>query len=192
VIFPLLRRISGLLASVLLLVGCTLGVAENDPGGGAISIATVPLIEPADRQPGPDACGETLQGEALCVADLAGSPTLVNFWASWCGPCAREVPELVDIAAAYDGRVDLVGVNIEDTIVNATSFERDQQVTYPSLFDRGALIAAQFGGIAPEALPSTILLDAEGRVAVRLFGAVSAATLRPYLDALLTEAPGGA
>lgn len=177
-----------LLAFVVFLTGCTLGTAENDPGGGAINITSVPLIEPAERVEGPEACGVTLQGEDLCVADLTGTPTLVNFWASWCGPCATEVPELVEVATAYEGRVDLVGVNIEDTETNARSFERDQRVNYPSLYDRGALIAAQFGGIAPEALPSTILLDADGRVAVRLFGAVSQATLVPYLEALLEEA----
>jgi thiol-disulfide isomerase/thioredoxin len=176
-----------LLAFAVLASGCTLGVGENTPGGGAINIETVPLIPIADRPDAPDVCGETLQDDALCLADLEGSPTLVNFWASWCGPCAREVPELVTIADIYDGRANLVGVNVEDTKVNARSFERDQQVNYPSWFDRGAVIAASFGGVAPEALPSTIILDAEHRVAVRLFGAVSASTLQPYLDALMVE-----
>lgn len=185
------------LAVVLLLAGCTLGPRENLPGGGAINIGTVPLIDVADRAPAPEACGQVVAGPAvqeadLCLADLGGGPTLVNFWASWCGPCAAEVPELIDVAANYDGEVELLGVNLQDTATNARSFERDQQVTYPSLFDRGAAIAAAFGGIAPEALPSTILIDGEGRVAVRLFGAVTGDILEPYLDALLAEGASAA
>ncbi|CAN5173190.1 TlpA disulfide reductase family protein [soil metagenome] len=188
-ITPLRQRgLPALIVLLALLAGCTLGVSENEPGGGAINITTVPLIAVGDRAPGPGVCGETLDDDDLCLEALSGSPTLVNFWASWCGPCAREVPELIDIATEYDGRAHLVGVNAQDSRTNARSFERDQGVNYPSLFDDDSSIAAAFGGIAPEALPSTILLDAESRVAVRIFGAVSAATLRPYLDALLLEA----
>lgn len=131
-------------------------------------------------------------GPSLSLSAYSGQPVVVNFWASWCGPCAAEVPELIDVAANYDGEVELLGVNLQDTATNARSFERDQQVTYPSLFDRGAAIAAAFGGIAPEALPSTILIDGEGRVAVRLFGAVTGDILEPYLDALLAEGASAA
>ncbi|WP_370328272.1 TlpA family protein disulfide reductase [Euzebya sp.] len=175
-------------AALALLAGCTLGVAENSPGGGAINIETVPLVDVAERQPAPDVCGETLEGDELCLADLTGTPVLVNFWASWCGPCAAEVPELVDVADAYDGQVSVIGVNTQDSRTNARSFERDQGVDYPSFFDPGAAIAAQFGGIAPEALPSTILVDADGGIAVRLLGAVSRPQLEPYLAELIADA----
>jgi thiol-disulfide isomerase/thioredoxin len=178
----------GLLAALVMLSGCTLGTQENNPGGGAISIDTVPLIAEDEREPAPDVCGETLQGDPLCLEDLAGTPVLVNFWGSWCGPCAREIPELIGVAEDYGDDLQVIGVNEQDTLVNARSFERDQGVNYPSLFDDGAVIAAQFGGIAPEALPSTILLDAEQRVAVRLFGAVRREQLQPYLDALTSDA----
>ncbi len=177
-------HLAGLALLVVILNACTLGVAENDPGGGAINIDTVPLIDESDREAAPDVCGETIAGDELCLADLPQTPILVNFWASWCGPCAREVPELVALADDYDGRVEVVGVNESDTRVNARSFERDQGVDYPSWFDKGAVIASQFGGIAPTALPSTILLDGEHRIAVRLLGSVSRAQLQPYLDQL--------
>lgn len=178
---------TALIVLALLAPACTLGAPEAGGGGGAINVGSVPLLAIADRTPAPDVSGETLDGRPLALADLEGRPTLVNFWASWCGPCAREIPELVEVAAAFDGQVHLLGVNVKDSHANARAFERDQGVTYPSLFDPAATIAAQFGGIAPEALPSTILLDAEHRVAVRLFGAVTAAQLRPYLDELLAE-----
>ncbi len=176
---------ASLLAFVVFLAGCTLGTQENNPGGGAINFETVPLIAADDRDPAPQVCGQTVDGADLCLADFSGMPVLVNFWGSWCGPCAREIPELVAVADEYSDRLQLIGVNEQDTLVNARSFERDQSVNYPSWFDDTAEIAAAFGGIAPEALPSTILLDREHRVAVRLFGAVSRAQLQPYLDALV-------
>lgn len=184
------RRVpaASLLALVVFVSGCTLGTQENNPGGGAINIDTVPLIAEADRVPAPDVCADTLEGEELCLSTFDGSPTLVNFWASWCGPCAREIPELIAIAEEYEDDLQVLGVNVQDTLTNARSFERDQGVTYPSFHDQGAVVAAAFGGIAPEALPSTILLDAQHRVAVRLFGAVSRTQLQPYLDALITGA----
>lgn len=176
-----------LLAFVVLLPGCTLGLGEAEAGGGVRNPGGADLIPVADREPAPDVCGETTEGDALCLAELAGTPTLVNFWASWCGPCAAEIPELVDVDEAYGGQVALVGVNLKDSLVNARSFERDQAVTYPSLYDDTSAIAGAFGGIAPEALPSTILLDDQHRVALRLFGAVTRPQLEPLLDELLVE-----
>ena len=178
-----------LLAFVVFVSGCTLGIAENEAGGGQIfGGGAITLIPEADRDPAPAVCGPTVaDGTELCLATMEGTPTLVNFWASWCGPCAREIPELVDLHAEYADTADLVGVNVEDSEVNARSFERDQAVTYPSWHDDGSVIAGQFGGIAQEALPSTLLLDAEHRVALRLFGAVSADQVRPYLDQLISE-----
>jgi thiol-disulfide isomerase/thioredoxin len=179
------RRALAALAAVLALAGCTLGAPESGLPGGAISIETVPLIADGQRPAAPEVCGETTDGGELCLADFAGTPVLVNFWASWCGPCAREIPDLVEVAAAYDGDLQVLGVNVQDTLTNARSFERDQSVTYPSLHDPAATIASRFEGVAPQALPSTVLVDADGDVAVRLFGAVRRDQLEPYLDELV-------
>ena len=175
-----------LLAFAVFGSACTLGVSENEAGAGSTFIGSLELIDPADREPAPDVCGTTTADEDLCLDTFVGTPTLVNFWASWCGPCAREIPELVELDSTRED-LHIVGVNVQDSIVNARSFERDQGVTYPSWFDEGSIIAGAFGGIAPEALPSTILLDREHRVAIRLFGAVTMADLVPFLDQLSSE-----
>lgn len=171
----------------LLAAGCTLGVAENEAGGGALGAERFPLIDVAEREPAPQVCGMTTAEDELCLDAYAGTPVLLNFWGSWCGPCAREIPDLVAIAERYGDDVAVVGVNEQDSLVNARSFERDQGVTYPSWFDDGAVIAAAFGGIAPEALPSSILLDADHRIAVRLFGLRTEAEFASYLDELVAE-----
>ncbi|MEE8600832.1 TlpA family protein disulfide reductase [Euzebya tangerina] len=179
-------RACALLLAVLL-TGCTLGNQENIPGGGIVNIETMPLIAQADRDPAPDVCSETVTEEQLCLEEFAGKPVLVNFWASWCGPCAREIPELVGLGDLYADQIQIIGVNNQDTRTNARSFERDQDVDYPSWFDRGAVIAAEFRDTAPIGLPSTILLDREHRVALRVLGGVSADQLVPYIDQLTTE-----
>ncbi len=172
----------------LFAVGCTLS-AQQQSGrpAGAINIDTVPLVALPARPPAPELAGETTTGGPLDGGIAEGRPVVVNFWASWCGPCATEMPELVATHADYGDDVGFVGVNVRDSATNARAFERDLGVTYPSVFDPSVELAGSFGGIAPAALPSTVLLDADRRVAVRLFGAVTAATLRPYLDALLAE-----
>ena len=178
------------LLGVVLVGGCS-GSAQGNVAGGFVagdgSTASIPLEQ---RQPAPAVAGETLEGAALALADMAGRPVVVNFWASWCGPCAKEAPALQNVAEAYDGRVTFVGVNVKDQPGAARNFEDDFGVEYPSWYDEAAAIAASFGGIGPAALPSTIVLDAEHRVAARLIGAVTEPQLAAELDRVLDEASG--
>jgi len=178
-----------LLALVLLGVlaaGCTLGTAAD--GDGFVSADGTTDIAVDDRRPAPDVTGPTLDGSPLALDDLDG-PVVVNFWASWCGPCAQEAPHLAAIAEQYADRgVQVVGVNVRDTTANAQAFEREYDISYPSWDDESAQIASQFGALGPAGLPSTVLLDADHRVASRMFGAVTARQVAPRLDALLAEA----
>lgn len=143
------------------------------------------VIPPAERQPAPAIVAETLDGDELALADLRG-PVVINFWASWCGPCVQEEPHLVAVAKAYRSEgVEFVGVDVKDTRANAQAFVRDFDVPYPSWYDESAAIAAQFGGIGPSALPTTLVLDSDHRVAARLFGAVDRARLSRAIDKVL-------
>jgi thiol-disulfide isomerase/thioredoxin len=156
------------------------------------------LLPSEDRPSAPPVTATTLDGEVLDLADLEG-PVVVNFWASWCGPCVAEAPELRNVADGYDAAgVSVVGVNVRDSEVNARRFEADLGIPFPSWSDPSSEIAASFGGIGPAALPSTLVLDADHRVAARLFGAVTFSQLRTYLDPVLLESgvspallPGG-
>lgn len=181
-----MRAVVAVLVLALGLAACSSGSQES-AAGRYVEGSGATTFAPDERDFAPDVTGETLEGESLALADLDG-PVVVNFWASWCGPCVREAPHLAAIAHEYEERgVHLVGVNVKDQVSNALTFERNYDIPYPSWHDEAATIAASFGGIGPAALPSTILLDAEHRVAVRLFGAVSARELTPYLEELLAE-----
>lgn len=173
-------------AMLVLVTGCSVGAASGE-GSGFVSADGTTDFAPEDRQPAPDVAGPVLDGSTLALADLDG-PVVLNFWASWCGPCAQEAPHLAAVAEEFgeDG-VSVVGVNVRDTPVNAASFEREYGIGYPSWDDASAQIASQFGALGPAGLPSTVLLDRDHRVASRLFGAVTARELAPRLRALLEE-----
>jgi thiol-disulfide isomerase/thioredoxin len=174
------------IAMLVLVAGCSFGAA-SDEGEGFVSADGTTDFAPDERQPAPDVVGPTLDGSDLALADLDG-PVVLNFWASWCGPCAQEAPHLAAVAEEYGGDgVEVVGVNVRDTPANARSFERQYDIAYPSWDDESAQIASQFGALGPAGLPSTVLLDRQHRVASRLFGAVTARELAPRLDALLAE-----
>ena len=176
-------------AFAMLALACS-GTSQAEPGQGFIagdgSAAAIPAEE---RELAPEVTGPTLDGETLALADLDG-PVVVNFWASWCGPCVTEAPALRRVAQAYEARVHFVGVNVKDQVAAARSFEQQNKIPYPSWDDEAASIAASFGGIGPAALPSTIVLDAEHRVAARLFGAVDEPRLSAQLDSVLAEEAG--
>lgn len=123
-------------------------------------------------------------GATLRLAALDG-PVVVNFWASWCGPCAKEQPEITAVARAYKGEVSFVGVNVKDSRANAQAFTEQFAVPYPSWFDDSAAIAARFGGIGAAALPTTLVLDEQHAVAARLVGGLDRETLTAAMEATI-------
>lgn len=172
--------------------GCTSGsAADKAPSGtGATNAAgfvagdgTVQVIDPADRKAAPALSGKTLTGDTFTLADHVGSVVVLNVWGSWCSPCRKEAPEL---QAAYTrltteaaGKVAFVGVNTRDNDPGpAIAFERGFRVTYPSVYDPSGRQLLGFADSLPAmAIPSTLVIDAKGRVAARILGATTTTTL---------------
>ena len=184
-----MRRILALILLALAVPACALGSADTDLG--YIPGSASQWFPAERRQAAPATTGESLDGRPLALADYAGKPVVLNFWASWCGPCAKEAPQLQAVSQSLGDRAQVLGVNIQDRIPNARTFERDLGITYPSFYDPSVKIAASFGGIAPQALPTTLVLDAGHRVAVRHFGAITGAQLHNYLERVLGEQAQG-
>lgn len=133
----------------------------------------------ARRSPAPALPGEVLVRPRVTLASLHGRPAVINFWASWCGPCQDEAPGLEQLAVSLQGRVTLVGVDWNDAVDGAREFIASYRWTFPVLRDSDGVVGDDFG---VRGLPATFLLDANGRIAVTLFGPQTAAGIRDALQ----------
>ena len=113
-------------------------------------------------KPAPDFALKNAAGQNVRLADLRGDVVMINFWATWCGPCRQEMPLLEQIHAKYEPLgFTLLGVNVEPDSEEARAWLTKVPVTFPILFDRDNAVSASFG---VEAMPSSVLIDREGRV----------------------------
>lgn len=171
--------VTALAASLALgLAGCASddGIAGqySGGGGGTVSADGAYLELTPDQRDEPIVfSGPTIEGDELSSEDLLGEITVVNFWYAGCPPCRVEAPDLAKLSGELDG-VNFVGVNIYDEAPVARSFDEEFGIDYPSILDArsGSVQLAFAGQVAPNAVPTTIVLDAEGRVAARISGIV--------------------
>jgi thiol-disulfide isomerase/thioredoxin len=137
--------------------------------------------QPTTREPAPPLSGPSLTGSRIDLEALRGHPVVVNFWASWCGPCRSEQPELNALVARYAPRgVRFVGVDMRDDSANALAFVHEFAVSYPSLFDPANDVAGTYNVAAP---PTTLVIDSAGTIRSRLLGTF--VDVPSTLDALL-------
>ena len=147
--------------------------------------ATAPSVETSGPMPALDE--PAMRGEGrIRTEELRGKIVLVNFWASWCGPCRLEQPALERLSQEFDEEVAFLGVNFGDDRAAALEYLREFDVSYPSVEDRDGRIAHRF--LVPY-LPATVLVDRTGEMRYRLLGEQTEESFRRYLVALLREAP---
>jgi thiol-disulfide isomerase/thioredoxin len=186
-----MRRLVAVAAVVLLLAGCTSkdGIAGADGGGYISGDGTVLQIPAGDRDDVPEWGGATSHGEDVDSADLDGVVVL-NFWYAGCPPCRVEAPDLEKVFQDYGDEVTFLGVNVRDSAATANSFEREFGVSYDSILDVSTrdVLSAFADNVPPSAVPTTLVLDAQGRVAARISGQLpSQTTLADILDDVLAE-----
>lgn len=172
---PRLVFVAGVLAVV--------GIAAAAGIGASRSTTSRDRVAVEGAAPAFDLPRVGVDGERVRLADFAGRPLVVNFWASWCVPCRKEMPALQAVAERFEGSLGFVGVNHQDGRTPAAEFEAEVGVTYPSGYDPDGDVARDFGVLG---LPTTVLVDARGRIVARRLGEVT----EDELEALIADAFG--
>jgi cytochrome c biogenesis protein CcmG, thiol:disulfide interchange protein DsbE len=131
-------------------------------------------------QPGPDLALRVLDGRQIALADLRGTPVVLNFWASWCVPCQQEAPAVNAAAREYVGHLQFLGADIQDTDKGARAFQAEFQVPYPvGPIVRGGRF--DYGVTGP---PETFFIDRGGVVISKVVGPLDTHSLGIYLSQL--------
>ena len=148
----------------------------GDWGGGAMNGKPAPAFTlPVAANGAP--------GSTVSTEGLKGHPVLLDFWASWCGPCAVEAPVIDRLSKRYAGRgLVVVGVNSSDPAAVVARYTAQKGLSYAMVVDEGGEVGAQYG---VDRLPSLVLLDKNGNVTKYMTGTVDEATLGEMIDGVL-------
>jgi peroxiredoxin len=192
--------VAAVLSAGLALGGCSAAstgdgrTASGEQAGYVSGDGSTRTWAPDDRGDPVELSGADFTGAAVDVAAWRGDVVVLNTWYAACPPCRAEAPDLVALATDYaDDGVRLLGINGTDDAGAAQAFERTFAVPYASLADTdGSAVAALQAYVPLQAVPTTVVLDREGRVAGRVLGLAEGSTLRAMVDDLLAEpAPAG-
>jgi cytochrome c biogenesis protein CcmG/thiol:disulfide interchange protein DsbE len=156
-------------AALVVLIASGLVAAELLTAGDGSSVRRAPELP-----------SQVLSGRHVDLASLRGKPAIVNFWASWCGPCKEEAPELKRFSEGLGDRATLVGVDWGDDEDNAREFIAKSGWRYPILRDPSQKAGTQYG---LNGLPTTFVLDSDGNIVQTLQGPQTVATLEGALAA---------
>lgn len=171
-----------------LLAGCTNSTGGvGDTGYVGTPVTGVTNYAPSQRVNAPTLSGTSLTGKPLALSDYRGKVVVVNLWGSWCGPCRREAPALEETFTKYQSKgVQFLGINTQDNDAAALAFVNADSITYPSLQDPDETLLLQLKTIVPPtAIPSTIVIDASGKLAARIIGEVTEPQLTQSLNIVL-------
>ncbi len=176
----MLRRASLVIISCLVLAACVPAEEFDNPGfvSGDGTVTEWPVEA---RTQALSLVGTSYTGDAIDVTDYRGQVVIVTTWYAACPPCRAEAPLLVELDARED--VQLLGVNSRDDQGTAQAFQRNFAIEFPSIDDADGRALAQLQGfVALNAVPTTLVIDPQGRVAARILGEASASVLTALVD----------
>lgn len=166
----------------LLLAGCGGGSSSGSrsyiAGNGSVT-----FIKAQERQLAPDVHGATLSGTTFQLPP--NRVAVINVWASWCAPCRAEAPALASLSQTFPN-VSFVGVLTRDSTATANAFVKRFAIPYPTLIDDSILMGFH-NSLIPNAIPTTVVIDKRGRVAARISGEITVASLTDLINKVSTE-----
>ncbi|WP_405486431.1 TlpA disulfide reductase family protein [Streptomyces sp. NBC_00096] len=188
-------------AALLLLTGAWTdhgGAPAGGAGGAGAPVRTTvraaagaTVVDRDAREETPALAGEDLDGKQVSLAGFRGQVVVLNVWGSWCAPCRAEADDLERLSRqTRDEGVRFLGINTRDRDrAAAQSFVRAHGLSFPSLHDPTGELLLRFppAVLNPQAMPSTLVIDRRGRIAVAIGGAVTAEQLRPLLARVVEE-----
>ena len=181
-----------LVLSSLLLTACATPNAaiQNSGEAGFISgDGTATFLKVEDRKSAPELIASDFNGKEIDLKNYKNKVVVLNVWGSWCGPCRKEAKELQELYIKNkDGGVEFIGINIRDSKVSAEKFVTNFGITYPNIFDRDGIKLLGFKDTLPaNAVPSTVLVDKNGKVAARQLGPIERALIQGFISSLVDE-----
>jgi len=170
--------------SLLLLTGCAGGgISAQNENSFVAGSGNATFVKKSERKDAPKISGTTLNSGDKTLN--LNQVTVINVWASWCAPCRAEAPVLQDFSIRYP-QVQFAGILTRDNLSSAKAFYENFQLTYPTFTDDSLLLGFS-GSIIPNAIPTTLIIDKNGKVAVRISGEVTVATFQKLLDKVLAN-----
>ncbi|MBQ7801535.1 MAG: TlpA family protein disulfide reductase [Oscillospiraceae bacterium] len=182
----MMKKIWMLMMLVLLLCGCAAQEqpVETEPTAAeTVQTETAQATEPTEatepeKAYAPDFMVVDAEGNEVKLSDFVGKPVLLNFWASWCGPCKSEMPELEEAYQEWQDEIQFLMVNLTDgsyeTLESAQEFLAGTDYTFPVYFDTASEAANAYG---VSSIPTTWFIDAEGVLVARYVGAIDGESL---------------
>lgn len=169
--------------AIVALAGCSSddGIANEGDSGYVSGNRAIQEFPADERQAAPSFGGTLSNGDEWTSDDHAGEVMVVNFWYAACPPCRVEAPFLAELATEYDGEVTFIGVNVRDGAAQATAFDETFGIPYESILDADTgdaqLAFVEAGTITPTAVPTTLVIAADGTIAARVTGALPEASI---------------